>query len=106
MLRPVAAAAGPPVASGARAEGVSRTVRVHERRTMSVTKYRRLVAVLVVAVLALIHLASPAHALSPCGSASRAGSFAQLPGGRPLADPIPHIPINGTAGFVVPGANT
>ena len=29
--------------------------------------------------------------------------LAQLPSGRPLADPIPHIPINGTAGFVVPG---
>ena len=39
-------------------------------------------------------------------SVSRAGGFAQLPGGKPLADPIPHIPINGTAGFVIPGANT
>ena len=45
-------------------------------------------------------------AFSSCGRGSRAGGFAQLPGGRPLADPIPHIPINGTAGFVVPGANT
>ncbi|HZS35107.1 MAG TPA: hypothetical protein VFC42_17210, partial [Methylomirabilota bacterium] len=24
----------------------------------------------------------------------------------PLADPLPHVPINGTAGFVVPGAST
>jgi peptidoglycan-associated lipoprotein len=32
--------------------------------------------------------------------------LAQLPGGKPLADPIPHVPINGTAGFLVPGANS
>ena len=57
-------------------------------------------------ILALIPLATPAYALSACGGGSRAGGLAQLPGGRPLADPIPHIPINGTAGFVVPGANS
>jgi peptidoglycan-associated lipoprotein len=45
-------------------------------------------------------------AFSPCGTASPGRGLAQLPGGQPLADPIPHIPINGTAGFVVPGANT
>ena len=78
---------------------------VHERRTMSVTTHRRWVALLGVAVLALIPLAPPAFALSACGGGSRAGGLAQLPGGQPLADPIPHIPINGTAGFVVPGAN-
>jgi peptidoglycan-associated lipoprotein len=48
--------------------------------------------------------ATPAAALSACGGSGARG-LAQLPGGRPLADPIPHIPINGTAGFVVPGAN-
>ena len=69
------------------------------------TTHRRWVALLGVAVLALIPLAPPAFALSACGGGSRAGGLAQLPGGRPLADPIPHIPINGTAGFVVPGAN-
>ena len=70
------------------------------------TTHRRRVAFLGIAVLALIPLATPALAFSPCGSASPAGGLAQLPGGRPLADPIPHIPINGTAGFVVPGATT
>src|SRR6185295_5808586 len=74
-------------------------------RTMSVTTHRRWVGLLGVAVLTLIPLATPAHALSACGGGSRGGGLAQLPGGRPLADPIPHIPINGTAGFVVPGAN-
>ena len=69
------------------------------------TTHRRWVALLGVAVLALIPLAPPAFALSACGGGSRTGGLAQLPGGRPLADPIPHIPINGTAGFVVPGAN-
>ncbi len=69
------------------------------------TTHRWWVALLGVAVLALIPLAPPAFALSACGGGSRTGGLAQLPGGRPLADPIPHIPINGTAGFVVPGAN-
>jgi peptidoglycan-associated lipoprotein len=73
---------------------------------MSVITHRKRVALLGVAVLALIPFATPAQALSPCGSGSHVGGLAQLPGGRPLADPIPHIPINGTAGFVVPGANT
>ncbi len=70
------------------------------------TTHRRRVALLGAWVLALIPLATPALAFSPCGSSSRVGGLAQLPGGRPLADPIPHIPINGTAGFVVPGAGT
>jgi peptidoglycan-associated lipoprotein len=86
--------------------GAMQVVRVHERRTISVTTYRRRAALLGVVVLALIPLATTAHAFSSCGSVSRAGSFAQLPGGQPLADPIPHIPINGTAGFTVAGANT
>jgi peptidoglycan-associated lipoprotein len=73
---------------------------------MSVTTHRRWVALLGIAALALIPFATAAEAFSSCGSVSRAGGFAQLPGGKPLADPIPHIPINGTAGFVVPGANT
>ncbi|HEY7141811.1 MAG TPA: transporter, partial [Methylomirabilota bacterium] len=73
---------------------------------MSVTTYRRWLALLGVAVLASVPLATPALAFSSCGSRSPAGGLAQLPGGKPLADPIPHIPINGTAGFVVPGANT
>lgn len=69
------------------------------------TTHRRLVALLGVAALALLLLPAPVQAFSACGSAPR-GGLAQLPGGRPLADPIPHIPINGTAGFVVPGAST
>jgi peptidoglycan-associated lipoprotein len=73
---------------------------------MSVTAHRRRVALLGVAALALIPLATPALAFSPCGPSTPKGGLAQLPGGQPLADPIPHIPINGTAGFVVPGANT
>jgi peptidoglycan-associated lipoprotein len=73
---------------------------------MSVITHRRRLALLGVAALALIPLATPAQAFSPCGPGSRAGELAQLPGGHPLADPIPHVPINGTAGFVVPGANT
>jgi peptidoglycan-associated lipoprotein len=71
-----------------------------------VTTYRKRVALFGVVVLALISLATPAHAFSSCGSGSRTGGFAQLPGGHPLADPVPHVPINGTAGFVVGGANT
>src|SRR5687767_13288464 len=74
----------------------------HERRTTSVMTHRRRVALLGALTLALFPLASPAQAAS-CG---RSSSLAQLPGGRPLADPVPHIPINGTAGFYVPGANT
>ncbi len=70
------------------------------------TTHRRRVALLGVAALALIPLATPALAFSPCGPSAPKGGLAQLPGGQPLADPIPHIPINGTAGFVVPGANT
>jgi peptidoglycan-associated lipoprotein len=70
---------------------------------MSVRTHRRRVAILGAAALALVLLASPALAASSCGV--RTG-LAQFPSGRPLADPIPHIPINGTAGFVVPGANT
>jgi len=73
---------------------------------MSVTTHRRRLAFLGIAALALIPPATAVHAFSPCGSGSHVGGLAQLPGGRPLADPIPHIPINGTAGFVVPGANT
>jgi peptidoglycan-associated lipoprotein len=69
-----------------------------------VTTRRKLVALLGGAVLALLPLVAPAQASSLCGGSSR--GLAQLPGGRPLADPIPHVPINGTAGFVVPGANT
>ena len=70
------------------------------------TTHRRRVAFLGAAALALIPLATPALAFSPCGPSAPKGGLAQLPGGQPLADPIPHIPINGTAGFVVPGANT
>ena len=70
------------------------------------TRHRRRVALLGVAALVLIPLATPALAFSPCGPSTPKGGLAQLPGGQPLADPIPHIPINGTAGFVVPGANT
>src|SRR4029450_2668231 len=77
---------------------------VRERRATSVTTHRRRVAFLGIAVLALMPLATPALGSSACGS--RVKGLAQLPGGQPLADPIPHIPINGTAGFVVPGANT
>jgi peptidoglycan-associated lipoprotein len=73
------------------------------RRTTSVTTHRRRVALLGVLALALFPLATPALAASSCG---RSAGLAQLPGGKPLADPIPHIPINGTAGFYVPGANT
>jgi len=73
---------------------------------MSVTTHRRWVALLGFAILALIPVATPAHAFSSCGRGVPAGGLAQLPGGRPLADPIPHIPINGTAGFTVGGANT
>src|SRR4029078_6813025 len=54
-------------------------------RTMSVTTHRRWVGLLGVAVLTLIPLATPAHALSACGGGSRGGGLAQLPGGRPLA---------------------
>src|SRR5262245_59122046 len=82
-------------------------VRVHERRTMSVTTHRRWVALFgVFALAALIPLETTAHAFSSCGPASRSGGLAQLPGGHPLADPVPHVPINGTNGFVVGGANT
>ncbi len=63
------------------------------------------VSLLGAAGLVIIPLVTPALALSPCG-APRGGGLAQLPGNQPLADPLPHIPINGTAGFVVPGANT
>ena len=68
---------------------------------MSVTTHRRWVALLGFAVLA----ADPsrdagARVLRRAVRGVPAGGFAQLPGGRPLADPIPHIPINGTAGFV------
>jgi peptidoglycan-associated lipoprotein len=80
------------------------TVRVHGRRATSVTTHRRRVALIGAAALILLPLATPAWGASPCGSRPGLG-LAQLPGGRPLADPIPHIPINGTAGFVVPGAN-
>jgi peptidoglycan-associated lipoprotein len=80
------------------------TVRVHGRRATSVTTHRRRVAFIGAAALILLPLATPAWGASPCGSRPGLG-LAQLPGGRPLADPIPHIPINGTAGFVVPGAN-
>ena len=62
-------------------------------------------ALLGVTTLTLMPLATPALAFSPCGG-SRGSGLAQFPSGRPLADPLPHIPINGTAGFVVPGANT
>jgi peptidoglycan-associated lipoprotein len=73
---------------------------------MNVMTHRRSLALLGIVALALIPLATPAYAFSACGSAGRTNGFAQLPGGQPLADPIPHIPINGTAGFAVPGANT
>ena len=69
------------------------------------TTHRRRVALIGAAALSLLPLATPTWGASPCGSRPGLG-LAQLPGGRPLADPIPHIPINGTAGFVVPGANT
>jgi peptidoglycan-associated lipoprotein len=72
---------------------------------MNVRANRWRVSLLGAAGLVMIPLVTPALALSPCG-ASRGGGLAQLPGNRPLADPLPHIPINGTAGFVVPGANT
>jgi peptidoglycan-associated lipoprotein len=72
---------------------------------MNVRANRWRVSLLGATGLVLIPLVTPALALSPCG-ASRGGGLAQLPGNRPLADPLPHIPINGTAGFVVPGANT
>ncbi len=68
------------------------------------TTHRGWVALLGVAALALLLLPAPVQAFSACGTAPR-GGLALLPGGQPLADPIPHIPINGTAGFVVPGAN-
>jgi peptidoglycan-associated lipoprotein len=72
---------------------------------MSVMTHRRSMALLGIVALTLIPLATPAHAFSSCGAA-HPGGFAQLPGGHPLADPIPHIPMNGTAGFTVAGANT
>ena len=62
------------------------------------TTYRKRVALFGVVVLALISLATPVDAFTGCTPAS--------PASVPLADPVPHIPINGTAGFVVPGANT
>src|SRR5262249_25143814 len=99
-------AAGPPMASGGRGRRARQPARVQERRRTSVMTHRRWVALLGVAVLPLILFATSAHAFSACGSGSRSSGFAQLPGGQPLADPIPHIPINGTAGFVVPGSNT
>jgi peptidoglycan-associated lipoprotein len=60
--------------------------------------YRRWVALVGIAVLVLIPLATTVDAFTGCSPAS--------PASVPLADPIPHIPINGTAGFVVPGANS
>src|SRR5262245_13851383 len=60
-------------------------------------------AILGAVAVALFLMTTPARAGSPCGFRAR---LAQLPGGQPLADPIPHVPINGTAGFLVPGANT
>ena len=65
--------------------------------------HRTRVALLGAAALVLFPLATPVHAASSCG---RTVGLSQLPGGKPLADPIPHIPVNGTAGFYVPGANT
>ena len=66
------------------------------------TTHRRRVAFLGAAALALIPLATPALAFSSCGPSSRRAGSPSSPGGQPLADPIPHIPINGTAGFSCP----
>jgi peptidoglycan-associated lipoprotein len=62
------------------------------------------VALIGAAALSLCSLTTPAWAASTCNP--RVTGLAQLPGGKPLADPIPHVPINGTAGFLVPGANS
>jgi peptidoglycan-associated lipoprotein len=101
----LAVAAAAVVPDGLGGVGRRSTVRVQKRRTTSVTTHRRRVALLGAAALSLLPLATPAWGASSCGSRPGLG-LAQLPGGRPLADPIPHIPINGTAGFVVPGANS
>jgi peptidoglycan-associated lipoprotein len=101
----LAVAAAAVVPGGLGGVGRRSTVRVQKRRTTSVTTHRRQVALLGAAALSLLPLATPAWGASSCGSRPGLG-LAQLPGGRPLADPIPHIPINGTAGFVVPGANS
>jgi peptidoglycan-associated lipoprotein len=68
-----------------------------------VTTHLRRVTLLGALALVLFPLATPAHAASSCG---RSVGLAQFPSGQPLADPVPHIPINGTAGFYVPGAKT
>ena len=67
------------------------------------TTHLRRVGLLLGLAVVLFPLATPALAASSCG---RSVGLAQFRSGQPLADPIPHVPINGTAGFVVPGANT
>src|SRR5581483_2143414 len=62
-------------------------------------------AAVAAAILSSSLLGTAALAASACqpGLALALRQARRLP---PLADPLPHVPVNGTAGFVVPGANT
>ncbi len=62
-------------------------------------------AAVAAAILSSTLLGTAAFAGSACqpGLALAPRQARRLP---PLADPLPHVPINGTAGFVVPGAST
>jgi peptidoglycan-associated lipoprotein len=68
---------------------------------MSVMTSRSRVVALLAAAFGSLLVGVPALAAPLCGS--RLAQERRLP---PLADPLPHVPINGTAGFVVPGART